>query len=112
MRAIHLELIKSQLANEFQAKLNAFITRRTRPENVISDNGGDFKAIADWIHNLRQSERLHDHLAQQEITWKFIVSKAAWWGVIYERLIKDIKGSFTKPWVELTLVLLNSKLLS
>ena len=37
MRAFHLELTKSQLADEFRAKLNAFITRRTRPESLISD---------------------------------------------------------------------------
>ena len=35
-------------------------------------------------------------LAQQEITWKFNVSKAAWWGAIYERLIKGIKGMIHK----------------
>ena len=110
MRAVHLELTKSQLADEFQAKLNAFITRRTRPETLISVNGGIFKATADWIRNLRRSEKLHYYLAQ-EITWKFNVSKAAWWSAIYERLIKDIKGVLHKPWVELTLVLLNSKLL-
>ena len=96
MRAVHLELTKSQLADEFQAKLNAFIPRRTRPESLISDNGEAFKATADWIRNLRRSERLYDYLAQQEITWKFNVSKAAWWGAIYERLIKDIKGVLHK----------------
>ena len=56
MQAVLLELTKSQLADEFQAKLNAFITRRTRPETLISDNGGAFKATADWIRNLRRSE--------------------------------------------------------
>ena len=30
-RAIHLELTKTQTAEEFQRKLNAFISRRTRP---------------------------------------------------------------------------------
>ena len=92
MRAIHLELTKSQLADEFQAKLNAFINRRTRPETLISDNGRAFKATADCIRNPRRSKRLHEYLAQQEITWKFNVTKAAWWGAIYERLIKGIKG--------------------
>ena len=49
MRAVHLELTKSQLVDECQAKLNAFITRRTRPETLISDNGRAFKATAEWI---------------------------------------------------------------
>ena len=30
-RAVHLELTKTQSAEEFQRKLNAFITRQTRP---------------------------------------------------------------------------------
>ena len=85
MRAVHLELTKSRLADEFHAKLNAFITRRTRPETLISDNGGAFKATADWICNLRRSERLHDYLAQQEITWKFNVSIKLHGGVPYMR---------------------------
>ena len=76
MPDVHLELTKSQLADKFQAKLNAFISGRTRPETLVSDNGGALKATADWICSLRRSERLHDHLAQKEITWKFNVSRA------------------------------------
>ena len=45
MRAAHLELTKSELADDFQAKLNAFITRRTRPETLISDYGGALKLL-------------------------------------------------------------------
>ena len=61
MMAVHLELNKLQLTDEFQAKSNTFITRRTRPETLSLDNGGAFKATADWISNLRGSERLHDY---------------------------------------------------
>ena len=66
MRAVRLEMTKSQHADEFQAKLNAFITRRTRPETLISDNGGTFRATADWIRNLRQSERFQNYLTLQK----------------------------------------------
>ena len=34
-RAVHLELTRTQTAEEFQRKLNAFITRKTRPERII-----------------------------------------------------------------------------
>ncbi len=34
-RAVHLELAKSQTAEEFQEKLNSFITRKTRPNRII-----------------------------------------------------------------------------
>ena len=37
VRAVHLEVTKPQTAKEFQRKLNAFITRRTRPQLLISE---------------------------------------------------------------------------
>ena len=96
IRAVHLEVVKSQLAVEFQRKLNAFIARKTRPKVIISDNAKTFKATADWIKKLRKSEELHDFLAKQDIRWKFNLSKSPWWGAFYERLIKDVKGVLYK----------------
>ena len=37
-REIHLEVTKSQRAEEFKEKLNAFNTRRTRPKRIVSDS--------------------------------------------------------------------------
>ena len=48
-RAVHLEFTRTQSAEEFPRKLNAFITRRTRPQVIISDNAATFKATATWI---------------------------------------------------------------
>ena len=45
-RAVHLEVTKSQTAEEFQRKLNSFIARKTRPRLIISDNASLFKATA------------------------------------------------------------------
>ena len=38
-------------------------------------------------------DEVKDYLAQQEITWKFNASKAAWRSAMYERLIKTSMGS-------------------
>ena len=57
-RAVHLELTGTQSVEEFQRKLNAFITRLTRPQVIISDNAGTFKVTATWIQNIRKRERL------------------------------------------------------
>ena len=43
MRAVHLEVTKTQTAVEFQTRLNAFITRRTRPQRIVSDNAVSFQ---------------------------------------------------------------------
>ena len=77
-RAVHLELTKTQSAEEFKVKLNAFIARKSRPKLIVSDNGGAFKATALWIRKIRKSERLQDYLARQEIRWRFNLSKSPW----------------------------------
>ena len=52
MRAVHLEVTKSQTADEFQMKLYAFITRPTRPQHMMSDNAQVFKSTANGIRNI------------------------------------------------------------
>ena len=94
-RAVHLELTHSQTAEEFQEKLNSFVTRKTRPRRIISDNATVFKATAKWIKAIR-SECLQNYLATQEIHWRFNLAKSPWWGGMYERLIKEIKKTLYK----------------
>lgn len=96
LRAVHLEETKSQTAEEFQRKLHAFITRKTRPWRIISDNAAVFKTTADWIRKIRRSEQLQNFLATQEIQWKFNSAKSPWWGGMYERPLKDVKKTLYK----------------
>ena len=96
MRGVHFEVTRSQTAEEFQSKLNAFITRKTRPKLLVSDNAQVFKTTANWIKKIRKSEKLQNYLAKQEISWKFNLSKSPWWGSMYERLIKDLKRALFK----------------
>ena len=95
-RAVHLEMTKTQKAEEFKKKLNAFIVRRTRPKLIISNNAQVFKATASWIKERRRSEQLQDYLAKQEIRWQFNLWKSPWWGGMYERLLKDVKKTLYK----------------
>ena len=95
-RVVHLELMKSQTEEEFQRKLNSFITRKTRPRLIISDNSSVFKAIAGRIKKIRKSERLQDHLAREDIRRQFNLSRSPWWGGMYEPVIKDVKRTLYK----------------
>ena len=96
MRGVHFEVTRTQGADEFKAKLNAFITRKTRPKLLISDNAQVFKTTAKWIKGIRKSEKVQDYLAKQEISWIFNLSKSPWWGSMYERLLKDLKRAMYK----------------
>ena len=93
---LHLEVTKSQTPEEFQDKLNAFISRKTRPQRIVSDNAKVFKGTAQWIKKIRKSEQLQDYLARQGITWQFNLAKSPWWGGMYERLIKELKKTLYK----------------
>ena len=77
-RAVHLELTKTQTAEEFQRRLNVY------------------QITATWIKNIRKSKRLQDYLAKQGISWRFNLSRSPWWGGMYERLIKDVKKTLHK----------------
>ena len=70
-RAVHLELTRTQTAEEFQRKLNLFIARRARPKVMVSHNASVFKSTATWMKNTRKSERLEDYLARQDKKWRF-----------------------------------------
>ena len=89
-RAVHLEVTRTQTADEFQKKLNAFISRRTRPRVIISDNVGVFKTTADWIRAIMKSEKIQNYLAREEIRWQFNLARSPWWGGFYER--RMLKG--------------------
>ena len=102
-RAVHLEVMKSQKAEEFQRKLNLFIARKTRPRIIISDNTSIFKATASWIKKIRKSKRLQDHLAREDIRWQFNLSRSLWWGGMYKRVIKDLKKTVYKTLLRTTL---------
>ena len=84
------------MADEFQKKLNAIISRRTRPHVIISDNAGVFKTTADWIRAISKSEKLQNYLAREEIRWQFNLVRSPWCGGFYERLIKEIKKTLHK----------------
>ena len=85
-RAVHLELTRTQTAEEFQRKHN----KKNETRANLSDNAATFKTMATWIKRIRKSEKL------QEITWQFNLSKSPWWGGMYERLIKEIKKTVYK----------------
>lgn len=112
--AIHLELIRDLETTTFIVCLKKFIAHRGRPRIIYSDNGGTFIKASKWLEQLRKDERVRGLVEKHEITWKFNLSRAPWWGGQFERLIAVVKSAMYKvigggvlTWNELSEVLLD-----
>ena len=113
-RAIHLELIKNLETTTFLPCLKRLIARRGRPKTIYSDNGSTFVKASKWLKEVRNDERVRGLLETYEISWKFNLSRAPWWGGQFERLIGVVKSSMYKviggatlTWDELCEVILD-----
>lgn len=94
IRAVHIEIVHSMDAESFINATRRFIARRGRPEEIRSDNGGNFvkgekelrKAVQEWNQN-----QIHEFLLQQEIKWTFNPPAASHHGGVWERCIRTVR---------------------
>ena len=100
--------------NEFLRSLKRLIARRGRPEKIYSDNGKTFVGAEKWLKQVMRDEKTQDYLAHENIKWQFNLSRAAWWGGQFERLIALVKTALNKTigcgmltWTELCEVVLD-----
>eukprot|EP00794_Sanderia_malayensis_P013528 gene13528-biopygen10795 len=95
-RGIHVELLPNATCEQFLMSFKRYIAARGRPSKIISDNGSTFVAASKWIARVRKSEIMHEYLAKQEIRWQFNLSRASWWGGMFERMISIVKTALYK----------------
>ena len=84
-RGIVLDVVDNMSSNAFLNSLRKFIARRGAPSLFVSDNGTSFKAI-----------ETQNFIATREITWKFNLEAAPWWGGFWERLVALVKACLKK----------------
>ena len=95
-RAVHIEFLPSMTTGDFLRSLKRFIAVRGKPKKIISDNGKTFVAASKWISKIQRDERLQDYLAENVMKWQFNLSRASWWGGLFERMISIVKGALYK----------------
>ncbi|XP_029183999.2 uncharacterized protein LOC114952116 [Acropora millepora] len=112
-RALYLEVLPNLETATFLGSLKRLIARRGRPSTIFSDNGRTFVGVAKLLREIRKDERLQAYLAEEEISWKFNLSRAPWWGGQFERMVGLFKRAFYKTigggmlsWAELGEVVL------
>ncbi|XP_060559098.1 uncharacterized protein LOC132719352 [Ruditapes philippinarum] len=95
-RAIHLEIVPDLTEESFMLAFRRFISRRSLPRLMISDNGTTFHAAANQIRRLYNSQNLHTALTHRGTHWQFIPKRAPWFGGMWERLIGVMKTAIKK----------------
>ncbi|XP_028404086.1 uncharacterized protein LOC114526758 [Dendronephthya gigantea] len=95
-RGLHFELLPDLSCEEFLASFKRFVAVRGRPKKMISDNGKTFHAAAKWIKKATRDERFHAFLHDYQIRWQFNLSKASWWGSMFERMVALVKNLLYK----------------
>lgn len=96
VKAIHLELVPDLTTECFLAALKRFIGRRGKPSNIYSDNAKNFVGANAQLRELGQLLEKQHHiitkrLAEDNIQWHFIPSRAPNFGGIWEAGIKRVK---------------------
>ncbi len=93
-RAIHLEVANSLDTCSFINALRRFISRRGQPEELRSDNGGNFvkgeKELREAVKEWNQSQ-ISDFLLQRNIKWTFNPPTGSHHGGIWERCIRTTR---------------------
>ena len=106
-RAIHLEVVQSMTTSEFILAFIRFSNRFGVPSAVYSDNAKSFVQAGNIIEQLLTSSEFEEKFRVASITHRTIPVYAAWYGAVWERLIKTVKyclfktlGRFTPSFSE------------
>ena len=91
-----MELLPNLSCEEFLTSFKRFVAVRGRPKKIISDNGKTFHAVSKWIKKATRDEKFHAFLQDHQIQWQFNLSKASWWGGMFERMVGLVKNSLYK----------------
>ena len=95
-RAVHLELVYDLSEESFLLCFRRFVSRRSVPKIMMSDNALTFKAASNEISRLCNSRKVKENIQNYGIEWKFIPNRAPWFGGMWERMIGLTKTSLKK----------------
>ena len=95
-RAVHLEAVSSMSTAEFILAFVRFVNRYGISLAIYSDNAKSFLQAGGLIQNLLSSSEFEEKFRTASISHKTIPVYAAWYGAVWERMIKTVKESFAK----------------
>ena len=95
-RAIHLEVVEDLSEGTFLKAFRRFVSRRSLPRKMVSDNATTYLSAAEELKRLLDSVSLKETLSRRGCDWIFIPKRASWYGGFWERLIGLTKNALKK----------------
>ena len=95
-RAVHLEAVSSMSTAEFILAFVRFVNRYGNPLAIYSDNTKSFLQAGGLIQNLLSSSEFEEKFRTASISHKTIPVYAAWYGAVWECMIKTVKECFAE----------------
>ena len=95
-RAIHLEVVEDLSEGTFLKAFRRFVSRRSLPRKMVSDNATTYLSAAEELKRLLNSTSLKETLSRRGCDWVFIPKRAPWYGGFWERLIGLTKNALKK----------------
>jgi len=86
---VNIDIVPDMSTETFIRSLKRFCARRGVLHLFISENGKTFKAALKAITTIIAREEVQEYLSHINVKWCFNLAKAAWWGGIFKRLIRD-----------------------
>ncbi|XP_055604085.1 uncharacterized protein LOC129752324 [Uranotaenia lowii] len=98
-RAVHLELVSDLSTSAFVAALRRFVARRSKPREIHSDNGTQFKGTSNELRRVYEMlktstadrKKIFQWCSESEIQWKFIPPRSPHFGGLWEAAVKSAK---------------------
>ncbi len=100
IRAIHLELVRSQSVKDFIMALRRFFAKFTHCNLIISDRAPTFfmadKVLTDIWDKVVHNPEVKSYVASIKVKWRFVPNFGPYSGGVFERCVKLFKSSFVK----------------
>jgi hypothetical protein len=97
--AVHLEICTDMTTDKFSLAFQRFVVRRGLTHTAYTDNALTLHATNKHLPLIWTSlfaAKTHQFPTQNNITWKFMDPRAAWWGVWWERMVGTMKHCMRK----------------
>ena len=97
-KAVHLEVVKDLTTDSFVASLIKFVSRRSLPLNIHTDNGSNLVGAKNELYDLykflqdkKNQNLIQSYLFSQKVTWHTIPERAPHFGGLWEAAVKAAK---------------------